>query len=715
MSIVRHDRKSLVILSLGLVGLVACTPQNKPIDRYALVKRNNPVLTSPDTLGSLSIGNGRFAFTVDASGLQTFVKEYENGIPLGTQAEWAWHSMPTAEGYTLKEVADPFESCDGTSAEYPVQQREGRRGEATNYLRANPHRLHLGILGLLITKKNGEEIRLGDLMNLRQELDLWTGKIETTYEIEGIPVRVQVAAHPRTDEIAARIESALVAEGRIKVRIVFPYPKDCHVCPGYDLQASDESHKTTFSSTKFPPSGSVVRQVDSSIYSVGLMWNNASARQARQHEILITPDSASASFEFAAGFGAWSAHMMPFKAVAAESAATWKDFWTMGGAMDFSECTDPRARELERRVVLSQYLTKIQCAGSMPPQETGLTMNSWYGKFHLEMYQWHGAHFAQWNRPELLAQTMSWLDKTKSKAAATATWQGYDGLRWQKMTDPEGNESPSSVGAFIIWQQPHPIFLSEMLYRAKPGDSILNKYKDIVFGTADFMASFVKRSDGVYHLCHPLIPAQEIFKATETDDPTYELQYWHYGLQVAQQWRHRLGLAPNEKWQAVIDNLAPLPLLDGLYLPTATSPEAYVDDDFRRDHPSVLAALGFIPFNNRLDTAAMRRTLDNILQKWNWESTWGWDYPMIAMTAARLNQPEKAIEALLMDTPKNIYLVNGHNYQDKRLRLYLPGNGGVLSAVALMAAGWEWNTVANPGFPKDGRWDVRWEGLAPLP
>ena len=33
------------------------------------------------------------------------------------------------------------------------------------------------------------------------------------------------------------------------------------------------------------------------------------------------------------------------------------NFWEVGGVVDFSECTDPRAKELERRTVLSQYLT----------------------------------------------------------------------------------------------------------------------------------------------------------------------------------------------------------------------------------------------------------------------------------------------------------------------------------------------------------------------
>ncbi len=85
------------------------------------------------------------------------------------------------------------------------------------------------------------------------------------------------------------------------------------------------------------------------------------------------------------------------------------------------------------------------------------------------------------------------------------------------------------------------------------------------------------------------------------------------------------------------------------------------------------------------------------------------------MTAARLNRPNQAIDALLMDEQKNTYLVNGHNYQDKRLRLYLPGNGGVLAAVAMMAAGWDGSTGKNPGFPRNGKWKVKWEGLYRMP
>jgi hypothetical protein len=410
-----------------------------------------------------------------------------------------------------------------------------------------------------------------------------------------------------------------------------------------------------------------------------------------------------------------TAYNVEFDEVARYNTEHWKNFWIGGAAIDFSGCTDPRATELERRVILSQYLTKIQCSGSFPPQETGLTMNSWYGKFHLEMHWWHGVHFPLWNRASLMKRSLDWYLNALEPAQTTASWQGYKGARWQKMTEPAGHESPSGIGAFIIWQQPHPIYMAELIYRETPEEVILERYKDVVFATADFMASFLKKKDNAYHLCHPLIPAQEIFKATETDDPAYELQYWKFGLSVAQSWRQRLGMPENEEWKAMISQLAPLPVSDGMYLPNFTTPTAYTDDQFRRDHPSVLAALGCLPADERMDKAIMQKTFDNIMNKWQWESTWGWDFPMMAMTAARLGQPEKAIDALMMDVQKNTYLVNGHNYQDKRLRLYLPGNGGLLTAVAMMAAGWDGNETSNPGFPKNGQWDVRWEDFRQMP
>jgi hypothetical protein len=699
------------------LALMRCSDESNnhgKIDRYALVKRNNVMLREVDTLGSLSVGNGEFAFTVDASGLQTFPKAYENGIPLGTMTQWAWHRDPASENFSLSDVAAEFASCDSTVAPYAIQRNGGRAGIATNALRANPHRLHLGLVGLVLIKSNGDEVELNDLQNIHQKLELWKGSIESTYEVEGLPVKLKLYAHQEKDQISVHIESPLISMQRLKIRMAFPYGDDCHVCPGYNWTKEDR-HQSVLSSVT-GSSAIVNRQVDSTAFHIKASWKKGFFERTGAHEFQFTPARENVSTEFSILFTRdVTTHVEDFASTEKNNHALWENFWSTGGAIDFSACTDPRAKELERRVILSQYLTRIQCAGTMPPQETGLTMNSWYGKFHLEMHWWHATHFALWGRIHLMEKSMAWYKTALGKARSTATWQGYRGARWPKMTDPFGNESPSGIGAFIIWQQPHPIYFAELLYRRDSSEQTLNEYRDVVFESAVFMMSFVKRRNEEFHLCRPLIPAQEIFSATETDDPAFELQYWYHGLGIAQQWRARLGMQEDPGWKEARDKLAPLTVHEGLYLPNATTINAYNENGFRKDHPSVLAAYGLLPWNDRIDTTVMAKTLEEITREWIWESTWGWDYPMIAMTAARLNKPELAIDALLMETQKNTYLINGHNYQDKRLRLYLPGNGGILSAVAMMAAGWDGNTRPNPGFPKNGKWNIRWEGLQRMP
>ena len=69
---------------------------------------------------------------------------------------------------------------------------------------------------------------------------------------------------------------------------------------------------------------------------------------------------------------------------------------------------------------------------------------------------------------------------------------------------------------------------------------------------------------------------------------------------------------------------------------------------------------------------------------------------------------------MLMNIPTNTYLPNGHNYQDDRLRVYMPGNGGLLAAIAMMVAGYD-GSGALPGIPKNGKGKVRWEGLRRMP
>jgi hypothetical protein len=244
----------------------------------------------------------------------------------------------------------------------------------------------------------------------------------------------------------------------------------------------------------------------------------------------------------------------------------------------------------------------------------------------------------------------------------------------------------------------------------------LQRYRTIVEESAEFMAdyAFWDEANQRYVLGPVLIPAQECYNGRSSPgvlNPTYELAYWRWALRTAVAWQERLGLEQNQKWQAVAEGIASPHVVDGQYAAIETPPFTR-----RRDHPSMLAALGVMPDVGLVDRETMNRTLDGVLADWAWPDTWGWDYPMMAMTAARLSRGATAVDCLLLDAPKNVYLANGHNRQEDRLPIYLPGNGGLLTAVGMMAAGWDDGpTTQAPGFPQDGAWTVRHEGLNKMP
>jgi hypothetical protein len=117
-------------------------------------------------------------------------------------------------------------------------------------------------------------------------------------------------------------------------------------------------------------------------------------------------------------------------------------------------------------------------------------------------------------------------------------------------------------------------------------------------------------------------------------------------------------LGINEKWQDVIDHLSPLPVSDNLYLFTENTTDSYTNPMNLNDHPIVLGIAGFLPISDRINKEILKNSLNEVIEKWNWKTAWGWDFPLSAMCATVLDEPEKAIDLLMMDTYKNKYLMN---------------------------------------------------------
>ncbi len=707
--------KAPVARALCLILLPALAAAAQPIDREALVSRHSPVVRAIEPGSALSVGNGEFAFTVDATGLESLgPMYYSGGFPLETMARWAWHEEPNPQGYTLADASETI-MTQGRPVAYPT------RGStpAGDWMRKNPQDFPVGQLGFV--DEAGVPLAAKDLTAIDQTLDIWRGEIRSRFLWRGEPVEVSTLCHPVLDMIAVRVRSPAIAAGRLRVQLAFPRGHDIAVKNTPPLDWSRPETHGTRVIARTPVRADFERTRDALRYYAALAWSEGSSLGGgpSPHTFVLRGAPGADTLEVRLAFAERPiAAALPTWAHAQFSTANfWADFWRSGGAVDFSGSSDPRAAELERRVVLSQYLTAIQFGGSVPPSETGLTCSSWYGKHNTEMVWWHVAHFGLWGRDSYLENALDWYRRTLPAARMLAKERGLPGARWAKMVGPAGRESPGG-NPLIIWNQPHVIYLAELLYRNHPTPEVLAAWRDLVLESADCMAAMLSwdPTGNRYVLAPPLWISQEIYDQKKSENPCYELGYWAFALKVAQQWRERVGLGRNPDWDQRLAKLAALPTKDGRYVALESFPDTWDNVASRHDHPSFLMALGMLP-GDGVDPATMDRTFEAVVKSWDWETKiWGWDYPMMAMTAARLNEPQRAVDILLKDGPNNHYLPNGHCPQRGDLAVYLPANGALLSAVALMAGGWDGAPGRPaPGFPDDGRWRVRAEGLHPLP
>ncbi len=673
------------------------------IDRRALVDRHSPIIQKLDPNNPFTLGNGRFAFTADITGLQSFSDlYYAQGTPVETKARWAWHSRSNPKGFTLSDANQEYDAY-GIQVSFPTNMDD----EAGQWLRKNPHDLPLAKLSLLVADK---PVQPSDMSNIKQKLNLWDGHLRSQYKLKGMPIEIESAVHGTRNMIGANIESSLVTNGDLSIDIQFPrgYLLNKKNTPNIDW-LHDREHRTTLIRSN-KNSAYFQRQVDSSSHTAVLSWQGSATlvKQGTHHYRLKTNASAlkglSVTLEFLADIS--PAHLPGHFEDASQSAREfWNRYWTEGAMISLNKSSNAMARELERRIILSQYILGAQAQANIPAQETGLTSSSWYGKHHTEMTWWHTAHWIYWNRPQQAQAVLDWYINRIPDAKDLAKSRGLAGARWAKMVGPQGQESPGG-NPLIIWNQPQVIHLAELMYQRGHSAKGLQDYALLVEETAKALSSMLvwEPKQKRYSLLPPIWIAQEIYPATKSKNPSFELSYWRYGLSTAQAWRKRLGKTPNKLWDKQLKSLAALPTKDGKYVAIESIPDTFDKLSSRKDHPTMLAPWGLLQ-DPTVDVATMKNTLGAVLKTWDWnKKIWGWDYPMIAMTALKLGNTKLAFDLLLKDASHNQYLINGHcPQQGAQLPVYLPANGALLSAMAMIAMDWETNKT--PG------WDIQAEGF----
>lgn len=331
------------------------------------------------------------------------------------------------------------------------------------------------------------------------------------------------------------------------------------------------------------------------------------------------------------------------------------------------------------------------------------------------MVLWHCLQFARWGHHDLLSRTVPgtyqrFLQSSINRAAA----QGYAGARWGKMTDPTGKSAPGEINVLLIWQQPHVMHFAEYVYRAFPNSKTLREWDEIVTATADFMASYAwwNATTHVYDLGPPMYPVSENTIPNATVNPTFELAYWRFGLDVAIQWKERQGVSVPKEWVVVRDNLAPLPVINNTYAVYEGIPDMWKEGTATvQDHPAMAGIYGLLPPQSTgppANLTVMRNTAELIRNLWELEDVYGWDFSMLAMNSLRLGDVDQAVAYLLH--PYYDFDDAGYPKGGERVPTpYFPNAGGLLLATAMMAGGWDGDE--GPHFPAD--WNVTVEGFTP--
>lgn len=520
---------NIITLLILLFRTSTCTgttiESESKIIRQPIISRFNPIrrTVSSNYITPIQIGNGNFAFGADITGLQTLQ-------PFNTLSSWGWHNSSLPNNTTPANFTGLDWWTHGRLVNY--DQPNPAEPDISQWLIANPHRVNLGRVGF-VSFQDGESgaivnVTERDISSAIQELNLYFGTVRSVFTIDSTEVEVTTAVDPDRDTLAVKVSSMLLDQGRLGFFFDYPYATDENKFEAPyvgDWDAVDK-HRTYLdleNGNGTNGAAMITHKMDETVYYTHLRWDKQSQLRSvtGSHRYILQPqvneDHDNGPLELTISFSpvASSPSNESVEPIQIASAQWWINFWETGAFIDLTETNNSTAVELQRRIILSQYLLAVNEAGRDPPQESGLVNNGWYGKFHMEMYLWHSVHWMVWDKPNLLERSLDIYDRFLKSSIQRATNQGYDGARWGKMSDPTGYSAPGEINSLLIRQQPHVFYFAETEYQHQQPSQrnfVLQKWDRILTESADFMASFAfgNSSTQVYDLGRLCILLQKI-------------------------------------------------------------------------------------------------------------------------------------------------------------------------------------------------------------
>lgn len=573
-----------------------------------------------DSKNPVTIGNGDFAITLDQTGTQSLYEIYKD-IPLSTMSNKNWF-------YKDKKDIKPS-YVDGKA--YMLFNLDNDPNYQTN--RQYPFKY--SFMQILLYD-NDKLIDINNIKDVKQELDLYKGIVTSSFNYKEKINKTTSFIYQDHDEFNFKLQSY-----NLNLALKFNYPS--YTKNGYRLDIL--------------PNVLVKEDRITLLYddknSLSFKLKSSSKYQIVENTLIF--DDNNVSFSLALD--------------EIKEGKLLDEFWKCDNGIIIDN------EELVKKMVLSKYLLHVNSTGIYPPQESGLTYNCWNSKFHLEMHLIHSLWNIYNNHVGDLVKSFDYYLSIMPSSLKRASLNGYKGLRFPKMTGPDGEDSPSNIGPLLIWQAPHILFMLQEIYYLYNKENIIKKYEPLISGTIDFMISFLTLKDSKYQMLDPLLEACESIPLDRCQNPSFELEYWRYTLERQPKIDTVLYGHQRYDYLDITSKIITPKEDDGIYLKTYGVIDKY---DLYKDHPTEGFLMSF--FKSKIvDKEKMVKTIDYILKNMDLSSYWGWDFPFLGLSLLNCGEIEKSIEVTQLNTINNQYLYNGYNTSPRDdLKAYLPGNGAFL-------------------------------------
>lgn len=573
-----------------------------------------------DSKNPVTIGNGDFAITLDQTGTQSLYETYKD-IPLSAMSNKNWF-------YKDKKNIKPS-YVDGKA--YMLFNLDND----PNYLTNRQYPFKYSFMQILLYD-NDKLIDINNINDVKQELDLYKGIVTSSFNYKEKINKTISFIYQDHDEFNFKLQS-----DNLNLALKFNYPS--YTKNGYRLDIL--------------PNVLVKEDRITLLYddknSLSFKLKSSSNYQIVENTLIF--DDNNVSFSLALD--------------EIKEGKLLDEFWKCDNGIIIDN------EELVKKMVLSKYLLHVNSTGIYPPQESGLTYNCWNSKFHLEMHLIHSLWNIYNNHVGDLVKSFDYYLSIMPSSLKRASLNGYKGLRFPKMTGPDGEDSPSNIGPLLIWQAPHILFMLQEIYYLYNKENIIKKYEPLISGTIDFMISFLTLKDSKYQMLDPLLEACESIPLDRCQNPSFELEYWRYTLERQPKIDTVLYGHQRYDYLDITSKIITPKEDDGIYLKTYGVIDKY---DLYKDHPTEGFLMSF--FKSKIvDKEKMVKTIDYILKNMDLSSYWGWDFPFLGLSLLNCGEIEKSIEVTQLNTINNQYLYNGYNTSPRDdLKAYLPGNGAFL-------------------------------------